>query len=228
MFAASTSSTRYTPQTDADPNLSMSVRELYSKVCQLRSAKTEVRVQPVGFLQILLPFEHPRRFFQPGEGYRLHVWVPELILPRDRREPIHDHVPDITSRVVHGVMQNLMYEAVPNPSGAFRIFGEKIGDYGTLCGGDARADLVLKSEQTVRAGETYFIPRGVPHAGFADESFTITLIRRDNLADSKQSRVFVSVDEGSDFCGRWQSPFDQNMCWQLVDFALCRALRSAD
>ena len=70
----------------------------------------EARSHPLGFVHVSVP----------ASGLRFHVWP----VPRTQQRVdllIHDHVFSFTSRVLTGVVENVMYDVASTPSGAHQL-----------------------------------------------------------------------------------------------------------
>lgn len=68
-----------------------------------------------------LGFIHARLSTGPdGDTFRMHVWSSAHHHAMEQEDKVHDHLFDVTSRVLFGAIEDARYEFEPNPEGRFR------------------------------------------------------------------------------------------------------------
>lgn len=157
---------------------------LHDQVLVARFIEEEPRVHPNGFIQLNLDERHDRR---------LHVWHPSI--PSQGINSVHDHVFDMRSRVVAGEMVNRTYLITKDWREEFNTHVVWNVEYApgsfeaTLRATEETCFLELDRREVIKAGETYWLPAGVPHV--ADNSeFCATVMTREKK-HKKTSYVYL-------------------------------------
>lgn len=142
------------------------------------------------------PRQHPLGFvywqhsLSNGSSLRVHLWLDLEHERRDGLTHIHDHVYDLSSLVVFGVIVNKTYTVEPGPSHQQLVSVDQatLDAEFELAGATVTTRVVSSDEW--RAGATYSIPRGVFHATTVVGPPALTLVT--NSARSGRPRVVTS------------------------------------
>lgn len=195
------SPTTLTPDTENDV--------LYAQSCE-----EAPRVHPNGFIQLNLDESHDRR---------LHIWHPEV--PSQGINTIHDHVFDMDSEVVVGEMVNKTYAWCSNYAhdqfnthrlwrvdyhpGSFEAVLSPIEDYGFP---------EIDKIESVKAGESYYLPAKVFHVADNSEVCATVMTRKEKVAD--RSHIMLSRhDLPTEFTRSDAMPVEQmwHIIWEVLE-----------
>lgn len=153
----------------------------------------------------VVPRVHPNGFIQldkPGtEGtVRLHIWPIAELPKQGSLHPVHDHVFDMQSEILKGVMTNRVFDFCepPDPSVAVTVHELHVARYATphdstLVPTGDRGVLRLNSQIRIPAGGGYYLPAFALHESLVRVRPTVTLMTKTNIYKPHKPHVAVPV-----------------------------------
>ena len=139
-----------------------------------------------GLEGLLTPVWHPLGFIHvkladipDGGTYRLHLWSAEHRNSREQPDKIHDHLFNVTSRVVAGSIENIHYRFVAGESEDYREFRvDYQSDYSRLIATGVVGRLHVIDRKRIKPPGKYLVPRCELHETlFPDDGLALTVIR---------------------------------------------------
>jgi hypothetical protein len=115
-----------------------------------------------------------------GSVMRVHAWIPGFRIPQRPPWTVHDHIFDLSSRVVVGAVVNVAYgPLLPESGGPRRVYEVSYDDSGSRL---VRTEVVGRTgigrSNRVVAGEWYYVPAGEFHeTRVPREAAVVTLAR---------------------------------------------------
>lgn len=161
-------------------------------------------VHPNGFVQVPLRADRTRR---------LHLWHSDI--PRQKvRTAIHDHIFDMYSLCIKGVMRNREFGAEPDPSGDYEVHqAQTVRCTETnLFPIEQRVRLVRGRVDTVGAGESYTFPAFRFHESDADDGTVTVMTKCDFHVGTARVLVPVGAQPDNSFT-RAAMPEDEVWGW---------------
>ena len=149
--------------------------------------------------RLLTPVWHPLGFMHAkladtpaGETYRLHLWSAEHRNPGEQQDKIHDHLFNVTSRVVAGSIENIRYQFTPGRSGDYREFRvDYRSGYSRLIDTEIVGQLHVVERKRIRPPGKYLVPRCELHETRPpDEGLALTVVRTSDPLNYKPRAVF--------------------------------------
>lgn len=132
-------------------------------------ARVEARRHPLNF--VVLKSED-----DAGRALRLHLWNEAFNFGQDEFD-VHDHVFDIDSFIVQGAVHQTLYNALPDPSGAWVTFQVSYSAGGSnLMATDDRITLRVLREEVHREGDRYRLDNGILHRLVPATRTAVTLV----------------------------------------------------
>lgn len=155
---------------DYDVAVAWNAREFLEAIVNSASDFQSWR-HPLGFIHSELT---PLVAAKSGTRYRLHVWDNKLGT-RDDLGDLHDHIWDLKSWVLYGLLEDSTFRPVRSESGDF--FGSRI-IYGDANSASPESKYRLDRVQLRRvgSGSLYTIPSGVVHSSKPIEVPSVTLV----------------------------------------------------
>lgn len=227
-----------TPTTDMD--LLIEVREMAREA---RRSGNMPRVHPNGFIQLDL---QPTEGWDEHEGHsganrRLHIWNPPGIeLPHQGTvNEIHDHVFDMKSHIVRGVLEHRLYQLIIGGSKTTAVPGHPHVDvtttsleldhelYTAIYGKagsrlettGVRGHLALVMSHPFGAGEIYTQPAFTLHDSATEDELVVTVMEKTTVHTGSASVVVpIGVEPDNDFDRLAAAPQDD--LWDAIDRSL--------
>ncbi len=177
----------------------------------LRRAGQRPRLHGNGFIQLDL-----------DSTRRLHVWHPRTQRAQSVYTPIHDHVFDMRSDVLHGGVVNVVYRAKMNPrEGAYELWGcEPAEGSNTILRKmrNMRCDLEEVMRLVVVPGSRYTHEAGVFHTTEPLHAVAVTVMTKINTLPTVQPRVAVPFDTEPDNTHDRHAA-NEDVLWRLIEHA---------
>ena len=139
-----------------------------------------------GIAGLLTPVWHPLGFIHvkladtpDGVTYRLHLWSAEHRNLREQPDKIHDHLFNVTSRVVAGYVENIRYRFVAGELGDYReLRVDYQADYSRLIETGIVGRLHAIERKRIEPPRQYLVPRCELHETLApDDGLALTVVR---------------------------------------------------
>ena len=149
-------------------------------------------------LELLTPVWHPLGFIHAkladvpdGGTYRLHLWSSEHRHVGEQRDKVHDHLFNVSSRVVAGAVENIRYRFV---AGESEDCCEMRVDYRPDCIRLVEAGVVgrlyVVQRERIEAPGKYVVPRGELHETIPPEDgLALTVVRTSQPVDYKPRAI---------------------------------------
>lgn len=194
---------------------------LQNRIEKLYSIGTIIQSHPLGFLRLALEGQG-----ESANGFFLHVWMPGLPV-QEGGAFMHQHVFDLSSRVLKGTLRDTLYKPVEDPQGPYQLIkGKNAQEYGVITN-DVLAHVKMDVIRTldVNAGEIYAVEKGQYHATDVDpESIVVTLIKKSNVDITLDPIVAVPNEVKISHTPYRKDNFDQSFAWDHVRklFRECR------
>jgi hypothetical protein len=182
----------------------------------MKKAGAKPRVHPNGFVQLDLT--------EDGNT-RLHVWpIPPLAAQKTHPyHLVHDHKFEMSSTVICGRLENILYDFDPHPKGDYLRYEARYprSRHDTLLFPTDETGFLLSrsvSSHTPQMEPTYHLPLQTLHTTFV-HGLTATIM---------QSHAFVSGYKPRVFCPTWVKPdnkydrfaYDPKMLWGFIEDAV--------
>lgn len=173
-----------------------------------------------GLVGLLTPVWHPLGFIHTkladvpdGGTYRLHLWSSECRHVEEQGDKIHDHLFNVSSRVVAGEVDNIRYRfAVDESEDCYEMRVDYRPDCIRLIETGVVGRLHVVQHERIKAPEKYFVPRGELHETVpAEDGLTLTVVYTSEPIDYKPRAIFrravpTHTERHRRFCDRelWQ------------------------
>ena len=176
-----------------------------------------------GVVGLLTPVWHPLGFIQTkladvpdGGTYRLHLWSSEHRHAEEQGDKIHDHLFNVSSRVVAGAVENIRYRFVAGESEDYR---EMRVDYRPDCVRLIEAGVVgrvrVVQRERIEAPGKYLVPRGELHETIPPEGgMAVTVVRTSEPVDYKPRAIFRRATPAP--ADRGRCPCDRELWLRLL------------
>jgi hypothetical protein len=175
-------------------------REFAALIAAARSGDFEAAIRR-SVLRGSVVRRHPLNFLvarvedEAGCALRLHLWDERFRFKQDGLE-VHDHTFDYESFVVDGVVEQTIYDAVPDTNGTHEVLEVSYSHGGSALRRSARyRRLVEKRQESFAAGTLYRLPHGVLHRLDLVASSAATLVLTRNAGGRPITIGRVSVGE---------------------------------
>ena len=141
---------------------------------------------PLGFIHVKLLAP------SPTESFRLHLWPAELKHKEEQADKIHDHLFNVSSKVVAGSVKNVKYKFKPDKDGDHRILRVHYGQAKSELYESGLTGFLHKIEsRTYEAPAAYYVPRFELHETVPScLANSLTLVRTDSAAAYEPQAVF--------------------------------------
>ncbi|MCU0885847.1 MAG: hypothetical protein MUC44_13065 [Beijerinckiaceae bacterium] len=150
--------------------------------------KTTARRHPLGFI-------YATEAISDGTSLRYHIWPKAWHVPEDQAgSEIHDHIYELNSLVLGGVLRHETFEAVPKLDGAYELLEvtySKDRSLPELTG--TRVDLRSLTDEIHMAGTAYRLLPGIIHRASAVRTPAVTMVLTIDKLPKLAPRVVVGV-----------------------------------
>lgn len=191
---------------------------LLPNIGELKASGAKPRVHGNGFLQLdLTP-----GIFGGAPGRRLHVFDDRL--PRQSvKSSIHDHVFDLYSTIILGMLEHIEYAADKDPDGEYVVLyahAQPNTNNTVLVESDMRVNLRKTAHEIYFPNTSYMFP-GYELHDTAYKGMTATIIEKVSIPSvgTLRPRVLVPVDKEPDNEFDREG-FDPEPLWDIVEEAL--------
>ena len=141
---------------------------------------------PLGFIHV--------RLLSPsaGESFRLHLWPADYQHNQEQVDKIHDHLFNVTSKVLCGAVTNFRYTFSPDENGEWRELRVRYGpQVSSLCETGVVGNLQETEAQTFSAQSTYHVPRFALHqTASSSAQDTLTVVYTDSAVQYEPRAMF--------------------------------------
>ena len=168
----------------------------FATASQYRTQLADIVRQVEG---LLTPVWHPLGFMHvkladtpTGETYRLHLWSAEHRNPGEQEDKVHDHLFNVTSRVVAGSVENVRYRFVAGKSGDYREFRvDYQSGYGRLIETEIVGQLHVVERKRIGPPGKHLVPRCELHETRPpEEGLALTVVRTSEPLNYRPRAIF--------------------------------------
>lgn len=184
------------------------------------------RVHPNGFIQLdLEPVEgswgESKKRGHSGASTRLHIWnPPEMLLPHQETvNEIHDHVFDMESRVIKGILTQQLYWFVigsihPDTHEIYRAVYDKASN-SRLEPSGIQGTLITANREVVLAGRSYTQPAFSLHDSQASGT-VVTLMTKTEIHEG-DATVVCPIDNPPDNEFDRATAAPESVLWDAIE-----------
>jgi len=148
---------------------------------------------------------------------RIHYWPKNERRVKNPNWPIHTHVYELSSLILHGCVRDIQYDLLEGEE--HKVYSVSYsGENSAIEQTDRRLSISSSVDSVRSIGDEYHVPAGVFHQSVVPrEKTAITLVVLSNFSDCKPE---VLGNDGDQSYPYERKPYDRSIFWDQVNKAL--------